>query len=502
MPRGFGSTIFKHFIIDARAFLPSGGVQDIINNMNSRARPDICKRMENNPMKKTLLLLVLALSLVLSGCSLVVKDPEVDARQVIVEINGQQVDKQSFNATYNTLLSQELQLQQMYKMYGMQAPAIDYEGLKVKAKDAAIRSEIIRQQAEKLNMQELTEEEKAKLAEDTESTYKNTLEQLKNYYLKDTKLEGEALDKELANLAEQTGNTKESIEGSLKTDLVTGKLRSETVKDVAVSEEETRAEYDAKVEKDKTAYAEKPDSYGSDVNGGKSPYFAPEGYRYVKQVLVKFLAEDETEIDRIQGEKTTADTELQKARDAKTANETAMAREGITEDEKKALEDKVPELDAAITAAQEKADKLAQDLLAARNKGYEAILPKAQEVYNRAAAKEDFDALVKEYNEDKGMPEKGYAVREGFASFDEAFVKPAMALAAIGDVAEPSQGLYGYYIVQYAADITPGPVDYDSVKETVHKELLDKKQADTWEAAITGWTEAADIKEHMERLSN
>ena len=96
-------------------------------------------------MKKTLLLLVLALSLVLCGCSLVVKDPEVDARQVIVEINGQQVDKQSFNATYNTLLSQELQLQQMYKMYGMQAPAIDYEGLKVKAKDAAIRSEIIRQ---------------------------------------------------------------------------------------------------------------------------------------------------------------------------------------------------------------------------------------------------------------------------------------------------------------------------------------------------------------------
>ena len=35
-------------------------------------------------MKKTLLLLVLALSLVLSGCSLVVKDPAVDARQVIL----------------------------------------------------------------------------------------------------------------------------------------------------------------------------------------------------------------------------------------------------------------------------------------------------------------------------------------------------------------------------------------------------------------------------------
>ena len=79
-------------------------------------------------MKKTALILLLALSLLLSGCSLVVKDPAVDAKQVILDVNGQKVDKQAFTATYNTLLNQEYQLQQMYQAYGMQAPEINTRG--------------------------------------------------------------------------------------------------------------------------------------------------------------------------------------------------------------------------------------------------------------------------------------------------------------------------------------------------------------------------------------
>ncbi len=454
-------------------------------------------------MKKTLLLLVLALSLVLSGCSLVVKDPAVDARQVILDINGQQVDKQTFVAAYNALYNQEMQMQQLYQMYGMQAPEIDFDKLQTQAKDQVIRQEIIRQQSAALGLDQLSEEEQAKLKADVDAAYADTLEQLKGYYLPDTKLEGDELNSELEHLAEDTGNTKETIEASLKANLIADKLRNESVKDVAVSDDEVLAEYDAKVADAKASYEANPDQYGLDINGGTVPYYAPEGYRYVKQVLVKFLAEDQTEIDRIQGEKTTADTELQTAKDLKTANDDAMAAEGISEDDKKALEAKTPELESAVAAAQGKADKLAQDLLAARNKGFENILPKAQDVYNRAVAEGgDFDALVTEFNEDTGMPAAGYAVREGFASFDEAFVKPAMALAAIGDVAEPSRGIYGYYIVQYAADIQAGPVNYDDVKETIRAELLTAGQNETWEAAIAKWKEEAAIKEYMDRLTN
>ena len=454
-------------------------------------------------MKKTLLLLVLALSLVLSGCSLVVKDPAVDARQVILDINGQPVDKQTFVSAYNALYNQEMQMQQLYQMYGLQAPQIDYDKLQTQAKDVVIRQEIIRQQSSALGLDQLSEEEQAKLKEDVDAAYADTLEQIKSYYLPDTKLEGDELNNELEHLAEDTGNTKGTVESSLKANLIADKLRNETIKDVAVSDDEVLAEYDAKVADAKASYEESPDRFGQDINGGTAPYYTPEGYRFIKQVLVKFLADDQTEINRIQGEKNTADTELQTAKDLKTANDDAMAAEGISEDDKKALEAKTPELEAAVAAAQEKSDKLAQDLLAARNKGYENILPKAQDVYNRAVAEGgDFDALVTEFNEDSGMPASGYAVREGFASFDEAFVKPAMALAAVGDVAEPSQGIYGYYIVQYASDIEAGPVNYEDVKETIREELLTAGQNDTWEAAIAKWKEEAAIKEYMDRLTN
>ena len=69
-------------------------------------------------------------------------------------------------------------------------------------------------------------------------------------------------------------------------------------------------------------------------------------------------------------------------------------------------------------------------------------------------------------------------------------------------MAEPSPGLYGYYIVQYAADIPEGPVAYDTVRQALHDTLLTTKKTETWEAAITKWMEEADIKEYMDRLEN
>ena len=156
---------------------------------------------------------------------------------------------------------------------------------------------------------------------------------------------------------------------------------------------------------------------------------------------------------------------------------------------------------AKVDEAQAKVNSLAGDVQQARETGYAAIQQKAQDLYERAKT-EEFDVLVKEANQDTGMPERGYAVREGFSSFDEAFMKPAMALKNVGDVAEPSPGIYGYYIVQYAADIPEGPVDYESVRQGLHDTLLTAKKNETWEAAITKWTEEADIKEHLDRLEN
>ena len=118
------------------------------------------------------------------------------------------------------------------------------------------------------------------------------------------------------------------------------------------------------------------------------------------------------------------------------------------------------------------------------------------------AKNEKFDAVVVELNEEPGMPATGYAVREGFATFDTAFVEPAMALENVGDVSEPSPGIYGYYVVQYAADIPEGPVDYDTVRQGLPDTLLTNKKTTTWEEALTAWQAEADITEHMDRMTD
>ena len=114
----------------------------------------------------------------------------------------------------------------------------------------------------------------------------------------------------------------------------------------------------------------------------------------------------------------------------------------------------------------------------------------------------DFDALAAQYNEDTGMPETGYAVTENFTSFDEAFVKPAMALESVGDVAEPSPGMYGYYITQYAADIAQGPASLDAVQDTLLDELLQTKKGQVYSDTVDQWVAASEIVKYPERMKD
>lgn len=452
-------------------------------------------------MKKTILVLMLAAMLVLSGCSLVVKDPEVDARQVILDINGQTVDKQTVTGVYNGLLNQEYQMQQMYQMYGMQAPPIDYDQLLQSAKDESIRKEILKQQAQAQGIDRLDEAAEAELQQEVAAEWEQTMEWVQGNYLPETELEGEELEHELEHLAQDLGITSEAVEAAVREQFLEKKLEESATAAVTVPDEDVKADYDAKVEEAKASYEADPNAYGTAVNSGNPVYFAPAGYRMVKQVLIKFLPEDQEKIDALTADKTAAETELSDAQSAVTRNEEAMAAEDLKDEDKQALEAQVPGLAAAVTAARQKLDQANADVEAAKQAGYAAILPKAQEVVTRAR-NEEFDLLVKELNEDPGMPQTGYAVRKGFSSFDEAFVLPAMALENVGDVAQPSPGIYGYYVVQYAADVPEGAVSYDSVKDGLHEALLTAKKAAVWQDTVEGWVNDADIKEYMSRLED
>ncbi len=452
--------------------------------------------------KRALLAFLAAAALLLSGCSLVVKDPVVDARQVIIDVNGETVDKQTFMASYNQALNYEYYMQQMYQQYGLvQSISLDEDKVLKDTLDSTVRRKVLLQKAKEAGLDALTEDEKAEIQADVRTQYQENLDEVKEYYFADTPLEGDELDEAVKKKAAEAGVTETSVEQQVTEALLLEKVEAYATGDIVVSEEEVREEYDSRVADAKAQYDETPNAYGEDLNGGGEAYYAPAGYRFVKQVLIKFLPEDQELIDGFGAQLDEANRELSEAAGLKSDNDAALAAEGITQEDSAALSAKAEELARQAADAQAKVDGINGELRKAKEAAYAKILPKAQEIAGRAQAGESFDALAAEFNEDTGMPARGYAVRKGFSSFDDAFVLPAMALEKPGDVSDPSAGVYGYYIVQFSEEIPEGPAAFEAVSGGIGGELLAQKKEEAFEAAAVQWIAEAKVSTYPERVT-
>ena len=96
--------------------------------------------------------------------------------------------------------------------------------------------------------------------------------------------------------------------------------------------------------------------------------------------------------------------------------------------------------------------------------------------------------------------ETGYAIREGFAYFVEPFVTGAMALQNVGDVSEPIESTYGYHIIKYVSDVAEGPVDIETVRESISSALLSTKKTELTDSTIQQWVSEANVKTFLDRL--
>ena len=155
----------------------------------------------------------------------------------------------------------------------------------------------------------------------------------------------------------------------------------------------------------------------------------------------------------------------------------------------------------SITTAQATLDESNAKLETVTAEAYDEILATAQDVLARAQAGEDFDALLEEYGEDTGMknePNKsrGYLVCEGLSVYEQSFQDAAMALEKVGDIsAELVKTSYGYHILQYATDVTPGAVELtEEIKSDIYNSLLSDAKDAAYESAVTQWVSEADVK--------
>lgn len=420
---------------------------------------------------------------------------------------------------------------QMYTMYyGFNPMSYTDEDIRNEAVNTLAYQAVVLDKAAQLGLDKLTEEETAELEEAIAATWQS----YRDNAALELGLSADAAEAEReaaidAFLTEQ-GVSMEKIRKSEMDNLLMKKAEEYATKDVAVTEDEFTAAFDAKVAEQQAEYDETPTAYGETALNGGTMVYAPAGYRYAKQILVKYTDEDSEKLNNIGYARYDAEAAVTNAEaalsglleegadmDALVAEVTVTLEEvtdpaaitvketttAFTTELSEEIQTAVKTLAEAraLVAAYEAQEDLAIEAALAN------IAPEADEVLSRLEAGEDWDALVAEYNDDPGMAEgathaaTGYPVCAGFTYFDQAFVDAAMGIAEVGQWSDKVVGeTYGYYIVKYEADVPAGAVDKETVRETITAELLTTKQEEAFSAAVDQWASEAKMVINYEAL--
>ena len=431
--------------------------------------------------RKSLLALLLVLSMALSGCALVVKDEAVDAATEIIRLGDQVVTKGEIQQQVNYQL---VQMYNLYQQYGLSYDVTDSSNVETIQQYVIENYEnelVSHQKISELGLDNLTEEEEAHIQADAESIYSSYLEDYIASYMSDSELTGDELTAQAQEELTKLGYTMEEAQEEAREDFLSEKLRAEVIKDVTVTDEEIRSEYDTRVATAQSSYEGNAAAYTTSFNNGTSPlYWAPEGVRLIKQILIQYSDDQSAAITDAQGDVAAAQAIL----DSETATEEEKATAQVDLEAAQAVLDTVT--DAAFASIDEEADAVLADLEAGA----------------------DWETEMAAKTEDPGMQsgttaERGYAVSADMTSFDPAFVEAAMALANVGDISGKVRGsAYGYYILKYVGDVTSGAIDYDSVKDTISASLLSTKQSTYYSETVQSWMDAADFKVDTASLNN
>ncbi len=462
--------------------------------------------------KKALLAVLLVMTLMLSSCALIVKDPEVDAKTVILKMGDKEITKAEVQEAVQNELAE---MYQTYANYGTQLDVTDPSVIEAAQNTAVTRLKqdmTLRAKAAELGLDQLTEEETAKAKEDAESSLETTKNYIKSFYLTEEQqqLEGEELEKAIQEKMDEFGVSLEDYEKAAADQIMDDKLREYAVKDVTVTDEEVTADYDSKVAADEEKYKENLSSWASADRSGTTLYYAPAGIRRVKQILIKFKEDDQKVIDEANSKISDANSRVTAADNKISAAQETLDSEDASEEAKTSAQENLDAANTERETAQKDLEAAQAELKAATDTAFTNLDEDTDAVLAALAENpESWDQLLEEKNEDPGMKagavnaEKGYAVCEGMTGFDPAFVEAAMALKSVGDISGKVRGeTYGYYIIKYVSDVQEGKVDFDSVKDALRESLLSDKQDQTYADTVEQWINEAGIKEDLNALKD
>lgn len=244
--------------------------------------------------KKSLFALLLAAVMVLSGCSLVMKDESVDNLLTIIDVNGTLVNKQVFNNTYDYNLYIEQYYASMLASFGGDG-TVDADAVLEDTINNIITSLVTTQKSAELGFDQLTAEDEAQVQSDAQTAYEEELAYIQDMYFVDSELSEEELAAAVEAQAAASGITLELMVENQRSTLIANRLRASVTDSVAITDEDIQAELDSLIAEEKAAYENNLAAYGLAVSNGAAIYYHPAGYRSIKVIEIAKAAETTTE---------------------------------------------------------------------------------------------------------------------------------------------------------------------------------------------------------------
>jgi peptidyl-prolyl cis-trans isomerase D len=392
--------------------------------------------------------LALGLLLLISGgCSLVDYDEEKAAQiedgKTIIEYNGAVVTKGEITSQMSQYLTANSSSIDAIKSSGDET----WNGFKESYITEIATDLIAIDKAKELGLDQLTDEQQATVDE----SYNSAISSLDSIFSStaqsavdaDSSLNYDTELKRLENDYMKTlGYDLDTYRDELVRQAILSSVKDYFIKDITVTEEEVRKNYDASVDIQKNNIELSPGNITMQAQFGGLVLYYPAGYMKVRHILIAF--DEDTKSKALQAYSATGDN---------------------------------TEYDKIIAAA------------------LPAIQPTVDEVTAKIDAGEDFTALLDEYNTDSNMglePAHTEGQVVGPYSTDintPGYLDAVAKLTAVGDYTTITT-YSGCYII-HCERMLEGAVPYDEVKDTMKASMLSTNQASKWSEVTSGWIEEA-----------
>ena len=384
------------------------------------------------------------------------------------------------------------QMLAMFEQSGAELTASDVPTLRDSVISSFVATGVMQNKFNELGLGAFTDEDNARIDELTDALYAQSRALFAAQVAKEYGKTEEEADSYADMFMELNGYTQGYMRGRALSSFMEEKLLEHVAGDLKpLTEEEVNTYYQENfVEPSRQLYGSDIVTFETEVlYSGKVSYYLPDGYRYIRQLLLtapediaKQLTDNQTALEAAEKRKTTAANRIY----------------GL-----QALGEDSTDADAEFAAAQEECDALEQEheaIIARMMEHYSAEITSIREALAQGEAFADIAARYAKEGEE--IPDEGYLVCKDSILYAETFRDQAMALEHVGDVSEPFATSLGVHIVEYASDAKGGAVALTpEQRENMAKAaLLDEKQQILLNR-LKIWQKDYEIEAHPELIT-